>query len=111
MKTGIIKAIFILFIATNLALTAKNKNTEDPTKVIATFQGFDDSGYTFSFTNDDDDEEVITFETVSEKILKTYNLKDSKFINQEFEITYDYQASEEDEEVEVLVLQSIKKIE
>lgn len=111
MKTGIIKAIFILFTATSLALTTKNENIEEPTKVIATFQGFDDSGYTFSFVNDDDDEEVITFETVSEKILKTYNLKDSKFIDQEFEITYYYQASEEDEEIEVLVLQSIKKIE
>ena len=111
MKQGILKAVFILFIGVNLALTINKEHSIEPQKVIATFNGYDENEYTFSFLNEDDYEEVITFEIVSEKILSAYNLKDNKFIDQEFEITYDYQITDSDDEVEVPVLQTIKLIE
>ena len=111
MKQGILKAVFILFIGVNLALTINKEHSIESQKVIATFNGYDENGYTFSFLNEDDYEEVITFEIVSEKILRAYNLKDNKFIDKEFEITYDYQISDSDDEVEVPVLQTIKLIE
>ena len=111
MKQGILKTVFILFIGVNLALTINKEHSIEPKKVVATFNGYDETGYTFSFLNEDDYEEVITFEIVSEKILSAYNLKDNKFIDQEFEITYDYQITESDDEIEVPVLQTIKLIE
>nr|WP_299035538.1 hypothetical protein [uncultured Tenacibaculum sp.] len=109
MKSTFIKTVFILFIGASLAFTTKQNKISDPIKTIATFQGYDEYGYTFSFEDEDGDEDVITFETISEKILKIYNLKDNKFVDQVFEITYDYKVS--DDEIETPVLQSIKKIE
>ena len=109
MKHAIIATVFIVFIGVSLALTTKQKEFTDPIKIAAIFQGHDEYGYTFSFVNEEGDDDVITFEGISEKILKLYNLKDTKFVEQEFEITYDYEVS--DDEVETPVLQSIKKIE
>ncbi len=109
MKSTIIKTVFVLFIGVGLAFTIKQSKLIDPIKTVAVFQGYDEYGYTFSFEDEEGDEDVITFETISEKILKIYNLKDDKFVEQKFEITYDYKVS--DDEIETPVLQSIKKIE
>ena len=109
MKNTIIKTVFILFVGVSLAFATKQDKILEPIKTVATFQGYDEYGYTFLFENEEGDEDVITFETISEKILKIYNLKDNKFVDQVFEITYDYKVS--DDEIETPVLQSIKKIE
>lgn len=109
MKLQAIKTVFILFTIASLSFTTKNTLTTTAIKVVATYQGFDEDGYTFTFVNDDEDEEVVTFVSVSDALLKKYDLKDVKFIDQEFEITYDYHVSED--EIETPVLQSIKIIE
>ncbi|CAM1368601.1 conserved hypothetical protein [Tenacibaculum sediminilitoris] len=108
MKQVILKTIFALFIGINLSLTTNKQKLADPIKIVATFQGYDEYGYTFSFVNEEGDEDVITFETISEKILNKFNLKDNKFVTQEFEITYNYETS--DDEIDIPVLYSIKKI-
>jgi hypothetical protein len=109
MKNTIIKIVFILFVGVSLAFATKQNKISEPIKKVATFQSYDEYSYTFLFENEEGDEDVITFETISEKILKIYNLKDDKFVDQVFEITYDYKIS--DDEIEIPVLQSIKKIE
>ncbi|WP_428740834.1 hypothetical protein [Tenacibaculum sp.] len=113
MKAILIKTIFILFVTTSVfGVTVDNSNTVDPIKVRATFQGHDDYGYNFLFINDEGDEETITFEVIAEELLEIYNLNDKKFIDQEFEIVYDYETSENDDEIiEAPKLHSIKKIE
>ncbi|WP_417799316.1 hypothetical protein [Tenacibaculum sp.] len=109
MKNTIIKTVFILFVGVGLAFTTQQNKLIDPIKTVATFQGYDEYGYTFSYENEEGDEDVISFETISDKILKIYNLKEDKFVGQVFEITYDYKVS--DDEIETPVLQSIKKVE
>ncbi len=104
------RTIFILFVISSLGFSTNKKSLTDPIKVLATFQGYYNDSYSFLFVNEEGDEEEISFENVSEKILSTYNLKDNNFIGQEFEITYNYEVSEE-EETEFPVLISIKKIE
>lgn len=71
--------------------------TQDTTKITATYEGFSTSGYEFSFTNDEDEEESIYFETISDEILKQYNLKSSDFKGKEFEVTYKTIEEEDDE--------------
>ncbi|WGH75200.1 hypothetical protein P8625_14160 [Tenacibaculum tangerinum] len=109
MKYTIVKTVFILFVGVSFALTTKQNKFIDPIKIVATFQGYDEYGYTFSFENEEGDEDVITFETISEELLKVHNLQDDTFIGEVFEITYDFKVL--DDEVETPVLQSIKKIE
>ena len=112
MKALIFKSIFILFIATGYT-TQKNIQVKfnEPTKVTATFEGYDEFGYNFTFINSEEEEEILTFEVISEELLSKYNLKEDTYIGGKFEIVYDYQTSEDDEETVTLVLQSIKKVE
>ncbi|TDQ30118.1 hypothetical protein [Tenacibaculum caenipelagi] len=108
MKKVFIKIVFILFVTSIFARTDGNQRIIDPIKVTATFLGHDDYGYNFLFINEEGDEETIIFEVISEKLLEIYNLNDNKFIDQEFEITYNYETS--DDEIGIPVLYSIKKI-
>ncbi|MFD0991812.1 hypothetical protein [Tenacibaculum geojense] len=111
MKAFIIKSIVILFVTTGF--TVNNLRNQTAT-IKATFDGFDEYGYSFLFTNEDDEEEIITFDSVSGDILKKYNLKDESLVGEEFEITYELVTVEdEDEETssDKPVLKSIKKVE
>ncbi|GFD73953.1 hypothetical protein KUL156_35140 [Alteromonas sp. KUL156] len=108
MRNIIIKTVFILFVGASLSFTTKQYKFTNPIKTLATFQGYDEYGFTFSFINEEGDEDVVTFETISDKILKMYNLKDNKFLEEEFEIIYEYKKSDDD--IEEPILQSIKKV-
>ncbi|MDY0779566.1 hypothetical protein [Tenacibaculum sp. IB213877] len=113
MRTLILKSIFILFITTGFTINSAIQTTANPITVIATFDGYDEFGYNFLFTNDEDEEEIVSFETISAEILKTYNLKDETLKGEQFEITYEYiTVEDEDEEttVEKAILKAIKKI-
>lgn len=109
MKTLIIKSILILSVIINYT-TSNLTTSKDPVKVTATYNGFTELGYTFSFVNDDEEDEVITFESISEKLLDLYDLTDDNYIDERFEITFEYKQIDEEDDTKVPVLQTIKKV-
>lgn len=110
MKLLFLKSIFLIFVATGFTTLKTNNNTNsNKTTVIATFGGYDELGYNFSFINEEE-EQVITFESISESLLKKYNLKDEAFIGKKFKITYTIEISENDEyDTETYILKDIKE--
>lgn len=111
MKLLILKSIFLIFVATGFTTLKTNNTNSNETTVIATFGGYDELGYNFSFINEEEEEEeIITFESISESLLKKYNLKDEAFIGKKFKITYTIEISENDEyDTETYILKDIKE--
>ncbi|TYP98878.1 hypothetical protein C7447_102196 [Tenacibaculum adriaticum] len=106
------KTILQLFLLlTFVSFTTKKETIQnDPITIEATFDGFDEDGFSFSFTNDDDENETIIFETISSDLLKKYDLKSDELIGEEFELTYKTQAPNDEDSDPTFVLMAIKKI-
>lgn len=102
-----------LFITSILAFVFWGKMLiQDTTTITAIYKGFGESGYEFSFTSDEDGDESIYFETISEDILKQYNLKSFDFQGKKFNVEYATEETEsEDEEMyTTYVLVSLKLV-
>ncbi|MGG8494945.1 hypothetical protein ACQY1Q_00895 [Tenacibaculum sp. TC6] len=109
MKALILKAFFILTLVGSYSMKPVTEILE-PKKVTATYEGYTELGYSFIFVNEDDDDEIVTFESISEKLLEQYDLTDDSYIDEKFEITFDYEVVNKEEEIKVPVLKTIKKI-
>lgn len=109
MKALIIKSILILLISTGFSKPKFSMNDSLKT-IIAQYEGFDESGYTFSYDNDQGDIEYITFETISEEFLKIYDFNENEFFDEQFEIKYRVTVTDDEYGIETYILDSIKLI-
>lgn len=105
-----ISILILSLVASSFALI--NSETQ-----VGVYNGFDDDGYNFIITVDDDLEEVMTFQKVEEDVLKSINLKSKDYEGVTFQITYEIEVvTEEDDEgneieYEIYVITNLKKIE
>ena len=75
----------------------------EPVTITATYDGFSSDSYSFTFVNDEGEEESIFFDYASDEVLKAFDLKSKKLEGQKFEVTYEETIeTEEDEEGEEL---------
>ena len=77
--------------------------------VTATFNGYEDGVYYFS----DGEDESYEFEEVDTEVLKAFNLKNEKFIDQKFKVTYREEKYEDEDgfEHETWVIVELELIE
>lgn len=105
-----ISILILSLVASSFALI--NSETQ-----VGVYNSFDDDGYNFIITVDDDLEEVMTFQKVEEDVLKSINLKSKDYEGVTFQITYEIEVvTEEDDEgneieYEIYVITNLKKIE
>ncbi|GAB4160130.1 MAG: hypothetical protein Tsb0033_15660 [Winogradskyella sp.] len=66
---------------------------------VAIFDGYDeDEGYAFLVKGEDEYDDVMYFSDVTPEVLKTVNLKSEDKIGERFEITYEIEEFEEEDE-------------
>ena len=83
-------AILVLFLFTQASFAPyKDINAVQDTKTIeGVYEGKEDYGYNFMATRNDDSEYTITFQKVSEDVLKAFDLASDALIGKNFKITY-----------------------
>jgi hypothetical protein len=81
---------------------------------VASYDGFEYDMYSFSISSDDDESNaVISFSKIPEEILLNFDLKSDKLVGRNFEISYEVSTTYDedlDEEEEIYVLKSLKKV-
>lgn len=128
MKTlKLIPLFLIAFLCSNFIAVAQEEEEDDdeiieevvmqdgtPTTVTAVYVGFANDVYTFSFKNEDGDEDEITFEKISDDIKKSYDLTTKVFVGKTFILTFSQNnvpdPDDEDILTSVRTLISLKKV-
>ncbi|MFC4634593.1 hypothetical protein ACFO3O_11780 [Dokdonia ponticola] len=128
MKTlQLIPLFLIAFLCSNFTAVAQEEEEDDeeiieegieqdgvPTTVTAVYLGFANDVYTFSFKNEDGDEDEITFEKISEDIKKSYDLTTKDLVGKTFILTFSQKNVPDPDDEDILTsvntLISLKKV-
>ena len=81
--------VFVLLALFFCTLTVKAQGHNEETETITgVFDGFDGEHFTFTYTNEEDEEDILLFPKITPELLKKYNLSDEKFMGKTFNITF-----------------------
>ncbi|TPN87079.1 hypothetical protein [Aquimarina algicola] len=61
---------------------------EETETIIGVFEGFDGEHFTFNYTNEENEEDVVLFSKANSEVLEKFNLSSEKFIGKTFNITF-----------------------
>ncbi len=81
--------IFVLIATFFYGITIQAQVPNHETEIITgVFDGFDREYFTFNYTNEDEEEDIILFAKIKTEVLKKINLNDEGFIGKTFNITF-----------------------
>ncbi|WP_025740855.1 hypothetical protein [Aquimarina pacifica] len=81
--------VFVLITFFFCSVTANTQALDKDTETITgVFDSFDGEHFIFSYTNEEDEEDVIVFAKANSEILKKFNLSSEKFMSKTFNITF-----------------------
>lgn len=86
-------------------ITGAQENGEisgEPLTITATYDGFTSDSYSFTFINDEGDEESIFFDYATDEVLEEFDLNSEEWEGQKFEVIYQETTETEEEEGEEL---------
>ena len=112
----VLVAVFMLALSSFKGETIIAGSNQDSNTITAIFDGAEDYGYNFIFTNEDEDESTITFQNVSEEALKAFDLKSDTFLGVTMQVTYTTVIETEEDsdgfesETEVLTITKLQKV-
>ena len=112
----VLVAVFMLALSSFKGETIIAGSNQDSNTITAIFDGAEDYGYNFIFTNEDEDESTITFQNVSEDALKAFDLKSDTFLGVTMQVTYTTVIETEEDsdgfesETEVLTITKLQKV-
>ncbi|WP_055447691.1 hypothetical protein [Lacinutrix mariniflava] len=112
----VLVAVFMLALSSFKVETIITGSSQDSNTITAIFDGAEDYGYNFIFTNEDEDESTITFQNVSEEALKAFDLKSDTFLGVTMQVTYTTVIETEEDsdgfesETEVLTITKLQKV-
>jgi hypothetical protein len=112
----VLVTVFILTLSSFKGKTIKADSIQESNTITAIFDGAEDYGYNFIFTNDDEDESTITFQNVNDDVLKALDLKTEALVGTSMTVTYTtaIETEEDDDgfesETEVLTITKIEQI-
>ncbi|MGB1211166.1 MAG: hypothetical protein ACPG41_07060 [Lacinutrix venerupis] len=90
--------IQIVMVAFFMLTLSSFKNIQNAKTITAVFDGAEDYGYNFIFTNDDEDERTITFQNINNDVLKTFDLNSDALIGTKMKVTYTTEILVEEDE-------------
>ncbi|WP_452221809.1 hypothetical protein [Lacinutrix salivirga] len=111
MKTKLVLVIALL----SLSLTGFTTSNVD--SITGVYDGFDEYSYNFVITDEDDNDTIMSFQNVSDSVLKAFDLSSDDLVGKTFEITYevatetyeDEEGNEEEAEVyNIVALKAVK---
>ncbi len=84
---------------------------QDEIVLNATFDGHEDYGYNFIYTDADGEERTMTFQEIEESVLRSFDLNSDTLIKTKFKITYkitiekslDDNGNEDEEEINTII--------
>ena len=112
----VLVAVFMLALSSFKGETIIAGSNQDSNTITAIFDGAEDYGYNFIFTNEDEDESTITFQNVSEEALKAFDLKSDTFLGVTMQVTYTTVIETEEDsdgfesETEVLTITKLQRV-
>ncbi len=81
--------IFVLVaLFCNTALQSQTPYNQDTEIISGIYDGFDGEHFTFIYTNEEDEEDMILFVKANPDAIKKFNLNNEKFIGKKFNITF-----------------------
>ncbi|MFC5048319.1 hypothetical protein ACFSTE_02735 [Aquimarina hainanensis] len=81
--------VFVLIALFFCTLTVKAQESDQETEtIIGVFDGFDGENFSFNYTTEEDEEDIMLFPNIKPELLKKYNLNDEKFMGKTFNITF-----------------------
>ena len=102
-----VSILFVSYTATAQVVEEEEEETiEETSTITGIYKGLEDGMYTFSFTDEDDEESTINFEKISPEAKKMVDLSNKKMIGQLFTMTF----SNVNEEEEDFSYRSVKTI-
>lgn len=114
-----VQVILIVVLMLTLSSFKSVKNmlvNQDAKTIIAIYDGAEEYGYNFIFTNDDEDERTITFQNIKETVSSSFDLQSESLIGTTFKVTYTTVIeTEEDEdgfetETEILTITTLESV-
>lgn len=111
MKTKLVLIVALLVVTLSSFTTLKTES------VIGVYDGFDEYNYNFTITDEDEDEITMSFQNVTESVLKSFDLTSDDLIGNTYQITYevgketyeDEDGNEEETEVyNIVALKAVK---
>lgn len=128
MKTlKLIPLFLIAFLFVNFTAVAQEEDEDDEeiieevvtqdstlTTVTAVYVGFENGVYTFSFKNEDGDEDEMTFEKITDEAKKAYDLTTKLLVGKAFTLTFSSQNVPDPDDEDILTsvntIISLKKV-
>lgn len=97
-----------ILIALFISISSLSNSVNQETMVMTgTFEQYQNDVYVFT----DHDGNSFEFENISEQALADYDLKSSKFNGQLFQVNFSINVDEEDEDIEIYSIVSLKRLE
>lgn len=97
-----------ILIALFISISSLSNSVNQETMVMTgTFEQYQNDVYVFT----DYDGNSFEFENISEQALADYDLKSSKFNGQLFQVNFSIDVDEEDENIEIYSIVSLKRLE
>ncbi|AUC82510.1 hypothetical protein [Lacinutrix sp. Bg11-31] len=112
----VLVSVFMLTISSFKSETKTASINQEEKTISTIFDGAEDYGYNFIFTNDDEDESTITFQNVNDDVLEAFDLKSEALVGTSMKVTYTVVIeTEEDEdgfesETEILTITKLEQI-
>lgn len=102
-----ITLIILTLLFCNPVLYAQEIIDEDTEAITGVFDEFDGENFTFNYTNEDNEEDIMLFSKVNPGVLEKYNLSEEKYKGKTFNITFisetETEADEDGDEQEYTV--------
>ena len=86
--SGLVMSVFTLTSFKNVSVINGVYHAQNTNVINAVYDGHEDYGYNFITKNEENEEYTITFQAISETLLKSFNLKSEALIGTKFKITY-----------------------
>ena len=86
--SGLVMSVFTLTSFKNVSVINGVYHVQNTNVINAVYDGHEDYGYNFITKNEENEEYTITFQAISETLLKSFNLKSEALIGTKFKITY-----------------------
>lgn len=115
-STFVICLVSVFFLSSMTGMKATKSIPFFEESVMGVFDGHEDYGYNFIVTNEDDEEHMMTFQNVSDEVLKAHDLNSETLIGKKFTVTYTIETDlvkDEDgyeDEVEILTITALEAI-
>lgn len=84
----IVPVVFVLFFCSYIPVVEKSENNQETEVITGIFEGYDGDVFSFKYTNEDGEEDVIVFLKISSDVSEKEDLTGDTHVGKTYNITY-----------------------